>query len=300
MKEIPGYASFSYIKPINAGLSADKKYYIESFDSQLLLRIADISKYDRKKVEFLMMKRVAELGVPMSKPVGFGVCDEGKSVYTLLTWCEGTDVETLLPTCTKREQYVLGVDSGRILRRIHSILPEEKLDDWPLRFFETNNNRLIAYQKCGVGFEEDRLIFDYLMKNKHLLKDRPQCFMHGDYHIGNMILDENKVMSVIDWNHADFDNWGDPWEEFARVAAGYSYFATGQINGYFDNNVPAEFWNLLMFYIAASAITAIPWATNYGQKMMNSKIKLCRNVLRWFDNMNNPIPTWYIRDLDAE
>jgi len=64
---------------------------------------ADISKYNYKKTEFLMMKRVAELEVLMSKPVGFGVCDEGKGVYTLLTWCEGTDVETLLPMCSKRE-----------------------------------------------------------------------------------------------------------------------------------------------------------------------------------------------------
>lgn len=34
-------------------------------------------------------------------------------------------------------------------------------------------------------------------QNRHLLKNRPQCFQHGDYHIGNMMIENGKLV-VID------------------------------------------------------------------------------------------------------
>lgn len=295
MKDIPEYSSFSFIKSINAGLSTDQKYYIETSNSQkLLLRVADISKYDQKNTEFIMMKRIIEVGVPMPEPISFGVCNDGKSVYILLTWCNGQDVEKLLSTYSNNEKYALGIKSGKILRKIHSIYSSEQLNDWQLRYFDIINNRLTAYHKCGIRFEGADLILDYVNNNKHILKNRPQCFLHGDYHAGNLIFDEDKnVMHVIDWNHADFDNWGDPWTELANVSTEHLCFSVGQINGYFDGNVPPEFWSLFELYIAVGAITAIPWASNYGQEMIKSKLKMCHDVLGWFNNMNNSIPIWY-------
>jgi len=73
----------------------------------LLLRVADISEYERKKTEFEMMKQVAALGVPMSQPLDFGICYNGKSVYSLLKWCDGEDADIALPRLTETEQYWL-------------------------------------------------------------------------------------------------------------------------------------------------------------------------------------------------
>lgn len=44
-------------------------------------------------------------------------------------------------------------------------------------------------------------------------ENRPQCFQHGDYHIGNMMIENGKLV-VIDFDRYDF---GDPWEEFNRI-----------------------------------------------------------------------------------
>ena len=35
--------------------------------------------------------------------------------------------------------------------------------------------------------------FKYIAENRHLLKNRPQSYQHGDYHIGNMMIDSNGV-----------------------------------------------------------------------------------------------------------
>lgn len=120
--DIQGYETFKKIDPITKGWSSDQKYYIETVTNERwLLRIADISQYDHKKHEFEMMKRLAESGVPMSRPVDSGVCNNGQSVYSLLTWCDGEDAQAVLPKLTDTRQYHLGVTAGQILRQVHSI-----------------------------------------------------------------------------------------------------------------------------------------------------------------------------------
>ncbi|WP_412733911.1 hypothetical protein [Halalkalibacterium halodurans] len=48
-------------------------------NEKMLLRIADISEYDKKKCEFKTMKRLAECGIPMSFPIDFGICNNGQN-----------------------------------------------------------------------------------------------------------------------------------------------------------------------------------------------------------------------------
>ena len=107
-------------EPILKGWSGDKKFYIEtSCGERLLLRVSEISKYDRRKSEYDMMERVAALGVPMCKPIEFGICDDG--VYFIQSWVDGKDLEDILPALSDTEQYLLGFKSGEILRRMHNI-----------------------------------------------------------------------------------------------------------------------------------------------------------------------------------
>lgn len=83
MKDIPIYHTFAKIEPITKGMSGDKKYYIETIEGKhLLLRIADSSEYSQKKTEYEAMKEMYARNVPMPYPIDFGICDNGKSVYS--------------------------------------------------------------------------------------------------------------------------------------------------------------------------------------------------------------------------
>ena len=297
MQDIRGYSTFKEIEPVNKGWSEDKKYYIETAaGGKLLLRVADISQYERKKTEFEMMKQVAALGVPMSQPLDFGICDNGKSVYSLLTWCDGEDVEIDLPRLTETEQYVLGIKSGEILKKIHSIPAPKELEEWSTHFNRKTNYRLERYKACSIKFDGDNKIIDYIENNRYLLSGRPQCFHHGDYHVGNMIISPDNELSIIDFNRWDF---GDPWEEFNRIvwsAAVSPHFATGQIRGYFGGEPPIEFFKLLAFYISSNTISSIYWAIPFGDEEIATMKNQAKDVLSWFDNMSNPVPTWYLKD----
>ena len=141
---------------------------------------------------------MAELNVPASRPIDFGVCNGGKSVYQLLIWIDGEDAESVLPILTETEQYVLGIRSGEILRKIHSIPAPNTQEDWEVRF---------------IGGE-------------------PQL----------------------------------------------------------------EFFKLLTFYIASNTLSCIYWAIPFGQGEIDTMMRQTQDVLDWYDNMRNPVPTWYLKD----
>ena len=283
------------MEPINKGWSSDKKFYVETIDRRkLLLRVAGISEYEKKKSEFEIMKQVAALGVPMSQPVAFGIEDNGQNVYSLLTWCDGQDAEVVLPSLSETEQYVLGIKSGEILRMIHSIPAPKEQEEWSSRFNRKTCDKIEKYKACGIKLNGDDKIIHYIENNRNLMEGRPQCYQHGDYHVGNMIISPDNTLSIIDFNRPDF---GDPWEEFNRIvwSANVSpYFATGQLNGYFGGRPPVEFLKLLAFYISSNTLSSIYWAIAYGEKEVAIMKNQARDVLNWFDNMNNPIPTWYM------
>ena len=122
-----------------------------------------------------------------------------------------------------------------------------------------------------------------------------ECFQHGDYHIGNMMIERGEL-KIIDFDRYDS---GDPWEEFNRIvwsAAASPHFATGQLRGYFGGEPPLDFFKLLAFYISSNTLSSIYWAIPFGPSDIDTMMKQSQDVLRWFDNMRNPVPTWYLKD----
>ena len=303
MFDFLGKYSCKIIKPLNKGLSDDEKYYIKTEDGNcLLLRLNDIAEYENKKIMFEMMKRVAVLDISMTKPVEFGICDNGKKVYQLLTWCEGEKAEELLPELSDSKQYELGLKSGEFLRKIHSIKAPDNLEDWSKRYLDTNIVRINAFRKCGVKVKGSDSIYKYFEEYKHLLYSRPQCLHHGDYHNGNLLINDNCELSIIDWELLDYGNYGDPWEEFNRIGSSQiiPHFSSGQIQGYFGGEPPQEFWHLFALYLSAGALMLVSWAAYIQKDELEYSIENANNVLQWFDNMINPVPSWYIKKYSSK
>ena len=279
-------------EPINKGWSKDKKNCVtDENGTRYLLRVSDKAEHDKKQSEFNMMKQVSALGVPMCQPIEFGVCDEG--VYSIQSWIDGEDAEDIIPTLSDTEQYVYGLEAGHILRIIHSIPAPAAQEDWETRFNRKMDYKIKKYTECPLKYENGQAFIDYINENRHLLKNRPQTYQHGDYHIGNMMIDSNGKLYIIDFNRNDY---GDPWEEFNRIVWGAQkspIFASGMVNGYFDSDVPLEFWKLLALYISSNTLSSLPWAIPFGTDQIEVMVNQAKDVLSWYDNMRNPIPTWY-------
>lgn len=278
---------------IQKGWSGDKKYCaIDESGNKFLLRVSPIEEYERKKSEFELMQQVAALGIPMCEPLEFGTCDEG--VYSVQTWINGMDAEENIHRYTDEEQYAYGFSSGQILKEIHKVPAPKECEDWETYFNRKADRKIKMHKECPIKCENGQVFIDYINANRHLLKGRTRTYQHGDYHIGNMMIGEDKKLYIIDFNRNDF---GDPWEEFNRIvwcAQAAPHFASGMVNGYFNNNIPMEFWKLLALYIASNTLSSIPWAIPFGEKEIEVMLKQAKDVLLWYDNMTNPVPSWYI------
>ncbi|MBR3179003.1 MAG: phosphotransferase [Clostridia bacterium] len=279
-------------EPILKGWSEDKKYCItDETGTRFLLRISDISQYAAKHSEFRMMQRVASLGTPMCLPIELGICEEG--VYSIQSWIDGEAAETLIPLLSDREQYSYGLEAGKILSRIHSIPASESQEDWAVRFNRKMDTKIRRYNDCPIKYPKGQAFIDYINENRYLLDGRPQVYQHGDYHIGNMMIDHSGKLYIIDFNRNDF---GDPWEEFNRIvwcAQKSSLFASGMVDGYFDGNVPFDFWKLLALYISSNTLSSVYWAIPYGEAEVNTMMNQAEEVLVWYHDMTEPVPIWY-------
>lgn len=275
---------------IEKGWSEDQKYCVTIADgSRHFLRVSPVKRYPVRKSLFEILQKVEQLGIPMCHPIEFGRCDEG--VYTLYTWVNGVDLEPVLPELLEKQQYMLGVQAGEILKKIHTIPAPPDQMDWYIRFSRKVRKKIQNYWECPLKIPGDMQFIAYLEENWSLLNNRPQCFQHGDYHVGNMMLEQGKLQ-IIDFDRFDF---GDPWEEFNRIvwcAQASPSFASGQIDGYFGGEPPIEFFRLLAFYIASNTLSSIYWAIPYGEKEIQTMMCQAADVLVWYDGMRTVIPGW--------
>lgn len=283
------------VEKINKGWSRDQKYYIESRNGEkFLLRLSDISTYDNKNKEFEMMKKVIKSGVNMSRPIDFGICGNGSYVYSLLSYIDGESADEKIKKLSNREQFNLGMESGRILKKFHSIPAPPDIEDWEPRMIRKLQIRLDRYKLSGISIKNDSCALEYLQNNLSLLKNRPQTFQHGDFHLGNLILTEGNTLGVIDFNRWDF---GDPYEEFYKMNMFTREisipFARGQIIGYFGDKIPDDFFKLLALYTADTILFSIVWAIPFGKKDVEGMIKRAEVILEDYDSFNTFIPKWF-------
>lgn len=280
------------VRPIFKGFSGDKKYCVTAKDgTKYLLRISPMRQYAQRRTEFRLMRRVAALEIPMCQPIRFGVCRKG--VYSLQSWIDGVDLEDMLPNLSEEAQYGFGLEAGRILKKMHTIPAPKALETWESRFNRKMDRKIKMYSACPLKYENGDLFIRYIEENRALIKNRPQTYQHGDYHVGNMMVDRSGQLQIIDFNRHDF---GDPWEEFNRIVwAGQASprFAAGMVDGYFDGDVPQAFWRLLALYISSNTLSSLPWGIPFGEEQIEIFRKQAQDILCWYENMQNAIPSWY-------
>ena len=277
---------------IDKGWSGDQKYRVTTEDGETyLLRVTPPERAEHFRRCCLHMEAAAKLGVPMCRPLECGECPEG--TYAIHSWVDGEDAENVIPTLPEEKQYAYGLEAGRILKRFHTLPAPADAPPWGERFSAKLDRKIKMYEACPLKYEGGERFLECIARSRHLLSCRPQTWQHGDYHIGNMMVDRNGVLTVIDFDRDDF---GDPWEEFNRIvwcAQSAPAFAAGMVDGYFDGPVPMEFWQLLALYISSNTLSSLPWAIPFGEGEVAVMRDQAAEVLRWYDGMRAVIPSWY-------
>ena len=298
MKDIKCFDTFVKIEPINKGKSGDKKYRIETAAGEkLLLRVSDAGKLERKKIEYGMLKRASALDINLSVPVDFGIFNDGKSVYQLIKWVEGDDLESVFPDLSDAERYAFGLKAGGLLKKIHTLQAPKGAEPWDTWFYRKVQENIGYYATSPIKSEGGDLVIRYLREKKFLLAGRSQTFNHGDCNRTNLIVMPNGEIGVIDFDCYNKDkDHGDPWYEFIPmnwVGAADPYFCTGMLNGYFGGGPPRIFFEVFAYYLTYDALAVLCESFMNGEPE-NGAGHLA-DILSWTNNLENIVPTWYLQ-----
>lgn len=280
------------VTPLLKGWSRDQKYVLEDANGcKFLLRISDGSLWEKKKAQFALLEKMEKRQLPCSRPLALGMTEEG-SVYTIVSYLEGTDGLKAVSKLGNREAYRLGIEAGEVLRRLHEIeIPTQKQSWWE-RYQEKMPRKIAALRKCEYRLPMQEELLQYYTDHCWLMKNRPQLFAHGDFHLGNMIVKGGKI-GIIDF---DKNGAADPYDEFKPFCWNVmcsEYFETGLINGYFQNQVPEDFFPILKFYTVESLISHLPWSVTFGEAEVRTAQKVAANQMIWYDHFQLEVPTWY-------
>ncbi len=291
-QDIPGSERWRSVESVNKGWSSDKKFRVETGTGErLLLRLSDAAQYGAKRREYAIIAKYAALGFDMSRPVDFGTCAEG--VYMLLSWVEGRDLEAVLPELSESEQYRLGRAAGDILRRIHALPVDGR--DLPTDTKRAKKLRqLDRYEASGVRVSGDGPAIRFVREHIDRIWQEPPVYQHGDFHPGNLIYRPDGALGVIDFNRWEV---GDPWEEFYKLQSFAREtsvpYCVGQIDAYFGDDVPPDFWDTLAVYVAHASLFSIAWAEPFGAADVAGMTRRCRVAMADYDGFTRSIPKWY-------
>ncbi|NGZ76201.1 phosphotransferase family protein [Saccharibacillus alkalitolerans] len=305
MDSIPGSDGWSSSEPIDKGWSADRKYRITVKDGEsLLLRVSDISLAEAKRAEFERVRQAYSLGIPMSRPIAFGLCSGSGEpehpsaspfAYSLLSWIEGEDAESLLPGMMDDEAYRLGRGAGEWLRRMHGLNVPVDAKSPGVSVRRQFERKKAAYARCGYRLPFDDALLKRIEARLPLLDGVKPGFRQGDYHPGNMILGPDGGLNIIDFNRSDI---GDPIRDFNRLETFTSRislpFARGQLDGYLESGPrDPDFFGRMALYCAMECLFAIVWAVPFGEPEIGDTLKRSERIWEDFEGFERNVPVWY-------
>ncbi|MCM3736796.1 aminoglycoside phosphotransferase family protein [Bacillus cytotoxicus] len=282
------------IEKISKGYSPDEKYVVYSDDEKFLLRIGDLEGYERKKNEFQILQRMQGYDVKSPEPIEIGIIDELNSCYTIYSFIEGVDAKEALTVLTDQEQYKIGIEAGEQLSRMYLLEAPVHIKSWYEQAMQKHYRYLDAYKESGIKIENDQKVINFIEKNKYLLKERPNRFQHDDFHLQNIIVNNNRYAGVIDFNNFD---WGDPIHDFVKIALFQRNesipFSIGQIQGYFNYNVPEDFWMLYSIYAGMVIFSSVMWSLRFAPHQLDEMIGRLHNILEDHKGFEVVKPLWY-------
>ncbi len=165
--------------------------------------------------EFALVRRAAEAGVPVAQPLAFEP-DGGRfaSPGMVMRFVEGTSVA---PRILRKPEYeaARGLLPGQLaeaLARIHSVAPEDLEEVLPGLSADPALAQITEWERqldeIGEPLPAVELGLRWLRANAP--EPAAPRLVHGDFRLGNLIVDESGLAAVIDWELAHL---GDPAED---------------------------------------------------------------------------------------
>lgn len=185
----------------------------------------------------------------LSNNILFDVKLSTQEYCAFFEWIDGVSLDNVISnSCIDNYEY--GIMSGELLKKIHSIPIEYDYVLWRSRIKERFLLYYDSFIKLNLKFANDDIAKHLIISCINLLDKRYPSLQHGDFTPQNIIyLKENSTVKAIDFQRCGM---GDPYKDFYKTLIfvdSYEYFE-GMVHGYFNKQVPDDFFPLLSTFAA--------------------------------------------------
>lgn len=279
--------------PVTVGWSSDYKLRLsDSAGRRYLLRCSAGVPVSRRAMQAGAMLEASAAGMLCTLPAKYGpLCDGGS--FILQTWLEGDGLEDILRESDASTCRNLGELAGRALRSVHDASIGPASDFAFITAARRIERHIAGYVRSGFSEPWQCDALAAVRDGLHLLRGRPVCLRHGDFHPGNMVLHGDKL-GIIDFDRCDR---GDPFDEFYKAEM-FSRelstdFVNGQLHAYFCGDPPKLFWKVLKLYLADVIMYSLVWALPFGEAEVEGMRSRAITVIDDFDSFRANVPSWY-------
>lgn len=279
------------LEPLKEGWSEDEKYLLRKSVTTKTLRISRNKSLEDQKKEYEAISSIPQVK-GIIRPLSYGELEKG-TTYILYTYEAGEDLRPILANMAEGIQYDLGLQAGMKLSSIHSVQdPFSGSKGRAEAYSRKIDLKIEKFYKHQVQFPGLLEAVRYIDSHRSLLDGRPSVLLHGDYHVGNMVVEDHEL-KVLDFNRYSF---GDPYEEFDRMTMNIHFsrtFSKGLLHAYFKGTPPMAFFALWKLYALTNAVGSIPWALENSPESLSFVKEMVANTLEEFLVDEVPVPRWY-------
>jgi aminoglycoside phosphotransferase (APT) family kinase protein len=190
-----------------AGGASKEAWAVDSEGRELLIRRAAGGVIHQATLtleqEFEVLRAAHEAGVKVPEPIAYLGEVEGREAFVM----ERIHGETIGRRIVKSPPPGLDLQLAEELAKIHAIVPSR------LPFLETGDAVARFYDELdSVGEPHPAIELGLHWVKERLPTHREPVVVHGDWRIGNIAVDENGIVAVLDW---EFAHLSDPVEDLA-------------------------------------------------------------------------------------
>ena len=251
---------------VSAQVTAVEVKLNDASTKQVLIR-----QHPTAKKEFILLKKLYELGLPVQKPYTY---DESLKLlpapYIVLEYVEGNT------------QFAPQNMQDFIKRTVETLIQVHHSDTSHLKFLQQQAMHL------------DRESFDDLseqildtLKNSNLIAQNNSVLLHGDYWIGNLLWRDNALVAVIDWEDAAI---GDPLYDLSNtrfeILWAFGEDVMQQFTADYQAKMPHLSYELLPYYDLYATLKTAPHIDEYANWSDYGRDDITPNLIhkryRWF------------------
>ncbi|MBM7097661.1 aminoglycoside phosphotransferase family protein [Bacillus sp. H-16] len=293
MKDIPYFTKAKTVREVTKGFSHDKKLVI---DEKYLVRIFSAEEgSDARKKEFETIKALSAHSARVPEAIEYGFLNKTGEGYMVLSYLQGVDGEAALPCLSDKEQYQIGFDAGKELKKLHKLNVPDHIAPWEKVKKKKSDRYLEELKTIPVAEELKEMLATYIKENEFLIQGRPNRFQHDDFHPSNLLIHNHSFSGIIDFQRMD---WGDPVHDLYKTGFFSKQvsvpFSRGGVDGYLEDwGDDTFFWELYALYSAMHLVSALVWCVKHTPDQFDKFHKYSLEVIDDHNGFTKTIPSWY-------